>query len=51
MSSLKAEKPAGAQAQPPPGQVKKEPAKAPASKAAPKKVEQKPQEPKKKVLV
>lgn len=54
MASLKAEKPVGHQA---PGQVKKEPAKpsestpkAPASKPAPKKAEQKPREPKKKVL-
>ncbi|KAK3015604.1 hypothetical protein RJ639_005832 [Escallonia herrerae] len=44
MASLKAEKPAGSQPQ-----VKKEPAKAtPASKPAPKKVEQKPREVKKK---
>lgn len=47
MASLKAEKPAGSL-----GQVKKEPAKAPpASKSAPKKVEQKPREPRKKVLL
>ena len=51
MASIKIEKPAGSQAQPPPGQVKKEPAKAPASKPAPKKTEQKPREPRKKVLV
>lgn len=50
MASTKIEKPAGSQAQPPAGQVKKEPAKAPASKPAPKKTEQKPREPRKKVL-
>lgn len=55
MASLKAEKPVGTQA---PGQVKKEPAKptestpkAVASKPAPKKAEQKPREPKKKVYI
>ena len=53
MASLKAEKPVGTQSS---GQTKKEPTrpsssapKAPASKPAPKKTEQKPREPKKKV--
>ncbi|KAL3510879.1 hypothetical protein ACH5RR_030280, partial [Cinchona calisaya] len=50
MASTKIDKPsAGSQAQPPVGQVKKEPAKAPATKPAPKKTEQKPREPRKKV--
>ena len=54
MASLKAEKPVGTQSS---GQPKKEPTKpsssapkAPASKPAPKKTEQKPREPKKKVI-